>query len=89
MLDPVLDGSTGTFLDPAVPFGVPTLVLTADPSKPDAVASPSVAAHYASISPATEVVVIDGAGHSIHNERAGRGPFRDALTRFLDDLPSP
>jgi pimeloyl-ACP methyl ester carboxylesterase len=84
VLDPVLAGTAGDFLDPAVGFAVPTLVLAADPAKADAVASPETAARYASISPDVEVEVIDGAGHVIHNERAGRERFRSALSRFLD-----
>jgi esterase len=84
VLDPVLTGTLGTFLDTAVPFGVPTLVIAADPAKPDAVASPAAAAHYASISDDVEVLVVDGAGHAIHNEHVGREPFRVALTAFLD-----
>ena len=88
VLDPVLDGSLGTFLDPAVPFGVPALVIAADPAKPDAVASPAAAGHYAAISASAgvdvEVRVVRGAGHSIHNERVGREPFRAALAHFLD-----
>jgi pimeloyl-ACP methyl ester carboxylesterase len=88
VLDPVLAGTAGVFLDPAVPFGVATLVIAADPAKPDAVASPEAAEHYASISSDVEVVVIDGAGHLIHNERAGRERFRTALLGFLDRYAS-
>jgi pimeloyl-ACP methyl ester carboxylesterase len=84
VLDPVLAGGAGGFLDPAKPFGVATLVIAADPAKPDAVASPEVAGHYASISADVEVVVVEGAGHSIHNEPAGREAFRSALLGFLD-----
>ena len=83
VLDPVLNGMTGAFLDPTVPFGVPTLIVAADPTKPDAVASPASCAHYASISPDVEIVVADGAGHTIHNEFAGREPFRAALLDFI------
>lgn len=84
VLDPVLDGTMGTFLDPTVPFAVPTLIVAADPAKPDAVASPAAAEHYASISPDVDVVVVDGAGHTIHNEHVGREPFLAALRTFLD-----
>ena len=84
VLDPVLTGTAGDFLDPAVGFGVATLVIAADPAKPDAVANPKMAEHYAAISSDVEVEVIEGAGHVIHNERAGREPFRAALSRFLD-----
>ncbi len=85
VLDPVLTGTTGEFLDPAAGFGVPTLIIAADPAKADAVASPEMAAHYASISADVAVEVIAGAGHVIHNERVGREPFRAALSR----LPRP
>jgi esterase len=84
VLDPVLAGTTGNFLDPAVGFGVATLLIVADPAKPDAVASTEMAEHYASISADVEVEVIEGAGHVIHNEQKGREPFRAALSRFLD-----
>ena len=47
VLDPVLNGTIESFLDPAVPFGVPSLIIAADPSKPDAVADPAAARHYA------------------------------------------
>jgi len=84
VLDPVLAGTAGDFLDPYVGFSVPTLLMTADPAKPDAVASLKMAEHYASMSPDVEVAVIEGAGHVIHNERAGREPFRASLSRFLE-----
>jgi esterase len=84
VLDPVLTGTTGGFLDPTISVGVPTLVSAADPAQPDAVASPATAAHYASISTAVDLVVVDGAGHTIHNEHVGREPFRTALMAFLD-----
>lgn len=87
VLDPVLDGATGGFLDRATPFRVPTLVIGADPAQPDAVTSTDDATHYASISPDVEVVVVAGAGHSIHHERAGRERFRTALLGFLDAHP--
>ena len=84
VLDPVLTGGTGAFLDPASPFGVPTLVIAADPAQPDAVASLDAVAHYASMSADVGVVVVADVGHSIHNEQAGRAPFRTALCGFLD-----
>ena len=60
----------GTFLDPDAPFRVPSLIVCADPSKPDAVADPALARHFVDISPSTEFVVLDGAGHLIHDEQA-------------------
>ena len=84
VLDPVLAGTVGGFLDPTIGFGVPTLLIAADPAKADAVTDPRVAEHYASICADIEIDVVDGAGHAIHNERAGRDRFRGALSRFLD-----
>ncbi len=84
VLDPVLTGRIGTFLDPAAPFGVPSLIVCADPSKPDAVADPALAQHFVDISPATEYVVLDGAGHLIHDELAARDRFCDAALGFID-----
>ncbi len=90
VLDPVLAGASLPFLDPAVPFGVPTLIVGADPARPDAVATVEATEHYASMSTDVEVVVIDGAGHAIHNERASRERFRAAMLGFLDRLaPAP
>ena len=70
VLDPVLTGSIRTFLDPDAPFGSPSLIVCADPTKPDAVADPVLAERFSSISPSTEFVVLDGAGHLIHDELA-------------------
>ncbi len=89
VLDPVLTGTTGVFLDPALPFGVPTLLLAADPTRSDAVTDLQAAAHYASMSTGVDVVVVDGAGHAIHNERAGRERFRAALIGFLEQHATP
>ncbi len=84
VLDPVLSGDIEAFLDPAVPFAVPSLVVCADPAKPDAVASPELASAFADISPATETFVVEGAGHLIHDELASRDVFRRAALNFLD-----
>jgi esterase len=86
VLDPVLEGTITSFLDADAPFGVPTVVVCADPAKPDAVANPGLAARFADISPATEVLTIDGAGHLIHDELASRDQFRTAVVDFLDRL---
>jgi pimeloyl-ACP methyl ester carboxylesterase len=83
VLDPVLSGSTPVFLDPTVPFGVPSLIVAADPSKPDAVADPDAVRHYTDLSDDVDVVVVAGAGHLIHDERASRQPFLDAVGAFL------
>jgi pimeloyl-ACP methyl ester carboxylesterase len=84
VLDRVLSGSMPAFLDPTIAFGAPSLIIAADPSKPDAVANPKAAQHYADISDDVQVSVIDGAGHLIHDERASREPFRAAVTAYLD-----
>jgi esterase len=84
VLDPVIAGTSDPFLDPATPFGVPTLLIAADPAKPDAVATVERAHHYASISRDVEVVVMDGAGHLIHNERASRERFRTVVLGFVE-----
>ncbi len=86
VLDPVLEGTIPSFLDADGPFGVPTLIVCADPAKPDAVANPAVAAHFAEISPSTAVLTIAGAGHLVHDELASRDAFRTAVVDFLDRL---
>ncbi len=84
VLDPVLSGNIESFLDADGPFGVPTLIITADPAMPDAVANPDLANHYASISPDVTVATVAGAGHLIHDELASREAFRGLVTAFLD-----
>jgi pimeloyl-ACP methyl ester carboxylesterase len=84
VLDPVLTGTIRSVLDADAPFQVPSLVVCADPSKPDAVADPSLAHRFAAISPATDVAVIDGAGHLIHDELSSRDRFRGVALEFLD-----
>ncbi len=84
VLDPVLNGTIDLLLDADRGFDPPTLIVTADPAKPDAVADPEVARHFASISPATEVVTIEGAGHLIHDEITSRPKFHAAVMEFLD-----
>ena len=84
VLDPVLTGSIGSFLDPDGPFLVPSLIVCADPAKPDAVADPILAQHFAAISPATEFIVLEGAGHLIHDEQASREAFREVAIGFID-----
>ena len=83
VLDPVLDGTIDLLLDPDRGFESPAMIVTADPAKPDAVADPDMARHFASISPATEVVTIAGAGHPIHDEIASRPTFRATVMEFL------
>ena len=84
VLDPVLNGSIDPFLDAEAPLEVPTLIITADPSKPDAVADPRLARRFADLSENVEVRTIDGAGHLIHDEKASRPTFKRAVLDFLD-----
>ena len=83
VLDPVMSGAIVSFLDADAPFQVPSLIVCADPSKPDAVADPSLAQHFVDISPATEFVVLSG-GHLMHDELASRDRFRSAALGFMD-----
>lgn len=83
VLDPVLDGSIGMFVDPGRPFAVPSLIVAGDPSKPDTVARPRSTDHYARLSPDLTVTTVDGAGHLVHDEKASRPVFLDALLTFL------
>ena len=84
VLDPVLTGTIASFVEADAAFQAPSLIVCADPSKPDAVADPSLAQHFVDISPRTEFVVFDGAGHLVHDELASRDRFRDAALGFID-----
>ncbi|HSL74944.1 MAG TPA: alpha/beta hydrolase [Ilumatobacteraceae bacterium] len=84
VLDPVLEGTIDMILDPDRGFDPPTLLVTADPAKPDAIADPDMARRLASISTATEVVTVAGAGHLIHDEIESRPTFRALVMEFLD-----
>lgn len=88
VLDPVLDGTIGELGDADAPFSVPALIICADPAKPDAVADPQRAAHFARISSATEYVVLAGAGHLIHDEIASRDRFREIVMSYIDRVAS-
>lgn len=84
VLDPVLDGTLGAFLDPDVAFGAPSLIVCADPDVPGAVADPAIARRFAEVSAGVEVLIVDDAGHLIHDELASRHIFRDATVDFID-----
>jgi pimeloyl-ACP methyl ester carboxylesterase len=84
VLDPVLTGTIRSLLDPDEPFHVPSLIVCADPARPDAVADPAMARHFADLSPSTEIVVLEGAGHLIHDELASRDRFLEAALDFFD-----
>ena len=83
VLDPVLTSNIEAFLNPALPLAVPSLIVCADPAKPDALASPELANAFADISPVTEVFVVEGAGHLIHDELVSRDTFRKTALDFL------
>ena len=89
VLDPVLSGRIDPFLDAQVPLGVPTLILTADPSNPDAVADPRLARRFAELSENVEVRTVERAGHLIHDEKASRPIFERAVLEFLDRSSAP
>ena len=84
VLDPVMSGAIVSFLEADAPFQVPSLIVCADPSKPDAAADPSWAQHFVDISSATEFVVLSGAGHLMHDELASRDRFLSAALGFMD-----
>lgn len=84
VLDIVLQGGSPEFLDPAVAFGVPSLIVAADPANPDAVARPAAVAHYVSLADDTTSLTVAGAGHLIHDEKASRDTFFATASAFLD-----
>jgi pimeloyl-ACP methyl ester carboxylesterase len=83
VLDPVLNGALDSLLDPERGVDPPTLIVTADPAKPDAICDPDAAREFAQKSTATEVVTVAGAGHLIHDEIASRAQFRALTLEFL------
>lgn len=84
VLDPVLEGVFDPVVDPEQGVEPPTLIITADPAKPDAICDPDAARELAGRSAATEVVTVVGAGHLIHDEIASRAQFRALTLDFLD-----
>jgi pimeloyl-ACP methyl ester carboxylesterase len=89
VLDPVLDGTATPMFDPAKGIPVPTLLITADPSSPDAVTRASDVEQLAATTPGAEVRVMNGAGHLVHDELAHRDEFSTAVLDFLDRLDRP
>jgi pimeloyl-ACP methyl ester carboxylesterase len=89
VLDPVLEGDMESLLDLERGIDPPTLIVTADPAKPDAICDPDAAREMAARSRATEVVTIAGAGHLIHDETASRSRFRAVTLEFLDRVGAP
>jgi pimeloyl-ACP methyl ester carboxylesterase len=89
VLDPVLAGTLDrSHFDATRGVERPTLILTADPARPDAICDPAAAHELAARSSAVEVITVDGAGHLIHDEIGARTTFRDAVVEFLDRVTS-
>jgi esterase len=81
VLEGAIDRSTLAHTDTAAPVAVPVFLLAAD------FMGSAFAAHHAErlarSHPDVEIVRVPGAGHGIHDERAHRGEYVDALARFL------
>lgn len=88
VLDPVLEGTVTPAFDPHAPIPVPTLLVTADPASPDAVARAADAELMRSVTPHAEVVVMTGSGHLVHDELEHRDPFRAAVLDFVERVSS-
>jgi pimeloyl-ACP methyl ester carboxylesterase len=86
VLDPVLDGTAKNSFDRTQPIEVPTLIISADPAMPDALATPAEVDPVLEISPQVEHRAIPGAGHLVHDGLATRDGFvaqvEDFLARF-------
>lgn len=83
MVDPGLPRERVPF-DVDDPVEVPLLVLLADPARPDAIVGRERQAKLEGAgSPDLEVVVVAGAGHYLHDERAHRPTFLAHLDRWL------
>ena len=91
VLDPVLAGTLGNFLDPhRAPGSAETLLVAADPTKPDAVATTEAVRHYArDLERRRRHRQVTDVGHLIHDEKAGRDQFGAAVLTFLDRLAAP
>jgi pimeloyl-ACP methyl ester carboxylesterase len=84
VLDPVLDGTAKNSFDRTQPIEVPTLILSADPAMPDALATPAEVDPVVEISPSVEHRAIPGAGHAVHDGLATREGFVDQVKGFLE-----
>ena len=84
LLDPVLDGTAKNSFDPAQPIDVPTMILSADPAMPDALATPDIVNPILEISPQVEHRAIPGAGHLVHDGLATRDGFVEQVEDFLE-----
>jgi pimeloyl-ACP methyl ester carboxylesterase len=83
VLDPVLDGTSKNSFDPSQPIELPTLIVSADPAMPDALATPAEVDPVLAISPSVEHRAIPGAGHLVHDGLATRDGFVDQVEDFL------
>jgi pimeloyl-ACP methyl ester carboxylesterase len=83
VLDCVLDGTARNSFDRSQPIEVPTLIVSADPAMPDALATPDEVNPILEISPLVEHRAIPGAGHLVHDGLATRDGFVDQVEEFL------
>jgi len=83
VLDPILDGTAENSFDRGLPIEVPTMIVSADPAMPDALATPDVVNPIMEMSPLVEHRAIPGAGHLVHDGLATRDGFVDQVDEFL------
>jgi esterase len=84
VLDPIVDGRVVMAFDPKQPIEVPVTAVAADPTMPDAVTRPEDLAQLRALSPHAETYTVAGAGHLIHDSRAGRARFAEIVDDFLN-----
>ncbi len=82
VLDAVLDGTALVPTDTASPVTVPVTILARGEAMGPAFA-PRHAERLASTHPGVTITRLDGAGHSIHDERAHRDGYTARLAEFL------
>ena len=83
VLDPVLDGTAQNSFDRTKPIELPTMIISADPAMPDALATPIEVDPVLETSPQVEHRAIPGAGHLVHDGLATREGFVDQVEEFL------
>jgi pimeloyl-ACP methyl ester carboxylesterase len=83
VLDPILDGTALNSFDRTKPIELPTLILSADPAMPDALATPLEVDPVLETSPSVEHKAIPGSGHLVHDGLATREGFVDQVEEFL------
>ena len=84
-MDAAISGETWVDFDPTAPMPCPVTIVAADPTV-GAVFLPDHGRRYRAAVPQAAVEVIDGQAHGIHDDPAGRGPYLDALGRFLASI---